>query len=84
MVVLEGNGKEVKWKNYILNSAAANVKYNDTHKRKKIRNLNESYLSYIDRYDGFKKVNLTNVVSMFESTCLNLTCFKFKIIFVII
>lgn len=60
--------EEVKWKNFILNSAAENVKYNDTHKRKKIRNLNESYLSYIDRYDGFKKVNLTNVVSMFEST----------------
>lgn len=60
--------EEVKWKNFILNSAAENVKYNDTHKRKKIRQLNESYLSYIDKYDGYTKVNLTNVVSMFEST----------------
>ena len=60
--------EEVKWKNFILNSAAENVKYNDTHKRKRIRELNENYLSYIDRYDGYKKVNLTNVVSMFEST----------------
>lgn len=60
--------EEVKWKNFILNSASENVKYNDTHKRKRIRELNENYLSYIDRQDGYKKVNLTNVVSMFEST----------------
>lgn len=60
--------EEIKWKNFILNSASENVKYNDTHKRKKIRQLNENYLSYIDRQDGYKKVNLTNVVSMFEST----------------
>ncbi len=60
--------EEIKWKNFILNSASENVKYNDTHKRKRIRELNENYLSYIDRQDGYKKVNLTNVVSMFEST----------------
>lgn len=60
--------EERRWKEYILNAAAKNVEYNNTHKQKRIRQLSESYVSYVDRYDGERKPNLSNVVSMFEST----------------
>ena len=56
------------WKEYILQSAKDAVEYNKTHEEKHIRNLDERYLSYVDKYDGEKKVNLSNVVSMFESS----------------
>jgi hypothetical protein len=56
------------WKEYILQSAKDAVEYNNTHNDKHIRELDERYLSYIDQTDGVKKVNLSNVISMFEST----------------
>lgn len=62
------NDKEKEWKEYIINSAKANIEYNNANKDKKIRQLDERYLSYIDRSSGEKKINLSNVVSMFDST----------------
>lgn len=56
------------WKQYILNSAKENATYNDSHEKKHLRQLDERYLSYIDNNTGEKKVNLKNVISMFEST----------------
>lgn len=60
--------KKKEWKNYILNSAKENVKYNDINETKNIRELNPRYLWYMDRETGEKRVNLNNVISMFEST----------------
>ena len=60
--------EEAKWKAYILKSAADAVEYNNTHEEKHIRTLDERYLSYIDSADGQRKVNLSNVIAMFEST----------------
>lgn len=57
-----------EWKAYILDSAKKTVEYNKTHDVKRIRHLNEKYLSYTDFSTGEKKVNLKNVISMFEST----------------
>lgn len=62
------NEEEKKWKDYITDSAKKNVIYNNTNENKKIRQLDERYLSYIDASDNSKKVNLSNVISMFEST----------------
>lgn len=62
------NEKNKEWKTNILDSAAANVEYNNTHLDKRVRELDERYLSYVDLYDGIRKPNLSNVVSMFEST----------------
>ena len=59
---------EKEWKKYILQSAKDGVEYNKKHKRKHIRNLDERYLSYEDVNDGSRKINLSNVVAMFEST----------------
>lgn len=56
------------WKEYILQSAKDAVEYNKTHDDKHIRTLDERYLSYIDMTDGEKKINLSNVIAMFEST----------------
>jgi len=61
--------EEKKWKSYILDSAAKAVKYNNENPdNKHIRELDERYLSYIDRNTGEKKVNISNVIAMFEST----------------
>jgi len=60
--------EEKTWKEYILASARDAVEYNNTHKDKNIRELDERYLSFIDKSDGEKKVNLSNVIAMFEST----------------
>lgn len=60
--------KEKECKNFILTKARNLVKYNDTHKTKNIRKLDERYLSYKDINTGEKRVNLSNVISMFEST----------------
>lgn len=62
------NQLEKEWKEYILRSAKDGVNYNKTHKNKHIRSLDERYLSYEDINDGTKKINLSNVVAMFEST----------------
>ena len=58
--------KEAKEK--ILKLAADAVKYNDEHKRKRIRKLDERYLWYTDGKTGKKERNLQHVISMFEST----------------
>lgn len=61
--------EEKIWKKYILESAKNAVDYNNTHPDDKhIRILDERYLSYIDSIDGKRKVNLSNVIAMFEST----------------
>lgn len=60
--------KEKECKNFILKKARNLVKYNDTHKKKNIRKLDERYLSYKDIGTGEKRVNLSNIISMFEST----------------
>lgn len=60
--------EEKIWKEYILQSSKDAVEYNDTHNEKHIRTLDERYLSYIDRNTGEKRINLSNVISMFEST----------------
>ena len=60
--------EEKAWKEFILKSASDAVEYNNTHEEKCIRTLDERYLSYIDQSDGVRKVNLSNVISMFEST----------------
>ena len=58
--------KEAKEK--ILKLAADAVEYNDKHKRKRIRKLDERYLWYTDGKTGKKVINLQHVISMFEST----------------
>ena len=60
--------EEKKWKTFILQSAKDAVEYNNTHEEKHIRELDERYLSYVDRDDGQRKVNLSNVIAMFESS----------------
>ena len=60
--------EEKVWKEYILQSAKDAVNYNNTHDEKHIRTLDERYLSYVDRNTGERRVNLSNVISMFEST----------------
>ena len=60
--------EESKWKSFILQNAKAAVEYNNTHEEKHIRELDERYLSYLDKTDGVRKVNLSNVIAMFEST----------------
>ena len=64
--------KEIKlykkiYKSCILEDALKAVEYNNTHENKIIRKLNNDYLSYIDN-NGIEKINLKNIVSMFEST----------------
>ena len=58
--------KEAKEK--ILKLAAEAVKYNDEHKRKRIRKLDDKYLWYTDSKTGNRERNLQHVISMFEST----------------
>ena len=60
--------EEKIWKEYILQSAKDSVNYNNTHTDKHIRTLDERYLSYVDRNTGERRINLSNVISMFEST----------------
>lgn len=57
-----------RWKDYLLKNAKKNVEYNKTHKNKKIRQLDERYLSYVDSNDDIRRPNLSNIVAMFEST----------------
>lgn len=59
--------EEKAWKTYILESAANAVEYNNTHDEKHIRTLDERYLSYTDS-EGNKRKNVSNMISMFEST----------------
>ena len=60
--------KEKECKEFILTKARNLVKHNDCRKTKNIRKLDERYLSYRDVNTGEKRVNLSNVISMFEST----------------
>jgi len=60
--------KEKECKEFILNKANTLVKHNDAHKIKNIRTLDERYISYSDVNTGERRVNLSNVISMFEST----------------
>lgn len=60
--------KEKECKEFILTKSRNLVKHNDNHKIKNIRKLDERYLSYKDINTGVKRVNLSNVISMFEST----------------
>lgn len=60
--------KEKECKEFILTKARNLVKHNDSHEIKNIRKLDERYLSYNDVNTGEKRVNLSNVISMFEST----------------
>lgn len=55
------------YKSIILKETAECVEYNNNHKRKHIRKLDEAYLEYFDK-DCNRRVNTKNVVSMFEST----------------
>lgn len=55
------------YKEKLLKLASDRVIYNDTHEKKIIRNLDDKYLFYKNQ-DNDKKINLRNVVSMFEST----------------
>ena len=64
-IIKEGKKEEKK---QLLKLASDAVKYNQKHKRKKIRNLDESYLWYTDKKTGRRKENIKNVISMFEST----------------
>lgn len=59
---------EKEWKEYILQSAKDAVEYNNTHEDKHIRQLDERYLSYKDINTGEKRINVSNVIAMFEST----------------
>lgn len=60
--------KEKECKEFILKNATSLVEYNRTRKIKNIRKLDERYLSYRDINTGEKRVNVSNVISMFEST----------------
>ena len=55
------------YKPWLLQESLECVEFNNTHKDKRIRQLDTSYLEYTDR-NGETKVNIKNVVSMFEST----------------
>lgn len=60
------NAAKTTYKEYILKSAKNHVDVN-SNKKKDIRKLNTGYLFYKDK-QGVGKINLRNVVSMFEST----------------
>ena len=60
------NAAKTTYKEYILKSAKNHVDVN-SNKKKDIRKLNTGYLFYKDK-QGVDKINLRNVVSMFEST----------------
>lgn len=65
--------KEIKeekkeWKEFLLKSSKDNVEYNDNNSNKRIRELDKRFLYYFDEKDNQEKTNLSNVVSMFEST----------------
>ena len=60
--------KEKECKEFVLRKANNLVDYNRKHKSKNIRQLDERYLSYKDVNTGEKRVNVSNVISMFEST----------------
>lgn len=60
--------EEKIWKEYILNSAAEGVLYNQQHPDSKhIRQLSDRYIHYVDRNTGELRYNISNVISMFES-----------------
>lgn len=63
----ELNSAKKEYKEYILSSAAKHVEYNSKSAEKDIRSLDIDYLTYKDK-NGQTRVNLNNVVSMFEST----------------
>lgn len=44
------------------------VEYNKTHDKKKIRNINDNILTYIDKNTGEKHIRIKKIISMFEST----------------
>ena len=65
--------KEIKeekkeWKEFLLKSSKDNVEYNDNNSNKKIRQLDRKFLYYFDEKNNQEKTNLSNIVSMFEST----------------
>lgn len=60
--------EEKTWKKFILKSASESVIYNDTHQDKHIRELDKRYLFYTDIVTGEEKINVSNIISMFEST----------------
>ena len=64
----EIKSEEERWKKYISDNSKNILEYNKTHKDKIIRCLDERYLSYVDKEDGDRKINLSNVIAMFEST----------------
>jgi hypothetical protein len=55
------------YKSLLLDDAKKAVEYNNKSNNKKIRELNRQKLFYIDK-NGNEKINVKNVVSMFEST----------------
>ena len=61
------NTAKTIYKQYILKSAKRHVEDNEKNEVKDIRKLNKRYLLYKDK-KGQDRVNLRNVVSMFEST----------------
>lgn len=67
---IEEKIKEEKkaYKIKLLDISKKAVEYNNSNIIKKIRQLDERYLSYIDSKTGDSKINISNVVSMFEST----------------
>jgi hypothetical protein len=64
----EIKSEEERWKKYISDNSKNILEYNKTHKDKIIRCLDERYLSYVDQEDGDRKINISNVIAMFEST----------------
>lgn len=61
------NYEKTRYKTFLLKSAKQHVERN-YKSPPEIRELDEDYLSYVDPYDGDRKPNLNNIVSMFEST----------------
>ena len=70
LIELSNNIKQAKkdWKEFLLQSAKDGVEYNNTHEDKIVRQLDNRYLYYTDKNDNQIKPNLSNIVSMFEST----------------
>ena len=60
--------EEERWKKFITDNSQRIIEHNKTHTDKIIRTLDERYLSYIDANDGERKINISNVIAMFEST----------------
>lgn len=60
--------KEKECKEYVLTKARNLVEYNKVHKNKNIRVLDERYISYRDINTGERRINLSNIIAMFEST----------------